>query len=196
MQDIKRCGWVNLKNPAYVDYHDNEWGKASYDDSYFFEMLVLESFQAGLSWECILNKRESFRKAFDGFDYKKISLYTDEKIEELAANKDIVRNRRKIRAAISNAKIFMDIQSEYGSFSDYIWHFTNGRQVINRDGALRATSPLSDAVSKELKKLGMKFVGSTIIYSYLQAVGVIDDHEPQCFCCGCLKKNRKTASED
>lgn len=195
MQDIKRCGWVNLKNPAYVDYHDNEWGKASYDDSYFFEMLVLESFQAGLNWECILNKRESFRKAFDGFDYKKIALYTDEKIEELAANKDIVRNRRKIKAAISNAKIFMDIQSEYGSFSDYIWHFTNGRKVINRDGALRATSPLSDAVSKDLKKLGMKFVGSTIIYSYLQAVGVIDDHEPQCFCCGCTDENRKTASE-
>lgn len=183
MSEIRRCSWVNMKNPLYIHYHDDEWGKGLYDDSYFFEMLVLESFQAGLSWECILNKREAFRLAFDGFDYRKVAAYTEDKVEELIGNKDIVRNRRKISAAINNAKIFMDIQKEYGSFSDYIWQFTNGKQIVNRDGVLRATSELSDVISKDLQKRGMKFVGSTIIYSYLQAVGVIDDHEPGCFCC-------------
>lgn len=180
MEDIKRCRWVNLKNPLYVHYHDNEWGKPHYDDSYFYEMLLLESFQAGLSWECILNKREAFRRAFDGFDYRKIAGYTDDKIAELMNNKDIVRNRLKIKAAIKNAGIFMAVQSEYGSFAEYIWHFTGGKQVINADGIVRADSELSDAVSKDLKKRGMSFVGSTIIYSYLQAVGVINDHEPEC----------------
>lgn len=180
MSELKRCRWVNLDNPLYVHYHDEEWGKPHYDDGYFFEMLVLESFQAGLSWECVLNKREAFRAAFDGFDYKKIAAYTLEKMEELAANKNIIRNKLKIRAAVSNAAVFMDIQKEYGSFSKYIWHFTDGKQIINRDGIPRATSDLSDQVSKDLKKRGMKFVGSTIIYSYLQAVGVIDDHEPEC----------------
>lgn len=180
MRELKRCGWVNLDNPLYVHYHDEEWGKQHYDDDYFFEMLVLESFQAGLSWECVLNKREAFRAAFDGFDYKKIAAYTSEKMEELAADKNIIRNKLKIKAAVSNAAVFMEIQKEYGSFSKYIWHFTDGKQIINRDGVLRATSDLSDKVSKDLKKRGMKFVGSTIIYSYLQAVGVIDDHEPEC----------------
>lgn len=183
MSEIRRCSWVNMKNPLYIHYHDAEWGKGHYDDGYFFEMLVLESFQAGLSWECILNKREAFRRAFDGFDYRKIAAYTEDKVEELISNRDIVRNRLKIRAAINNAKIFMDIQKEYGSFSDYIWQFTGGKQIVNRDGVLRATSELSDVISKDLQKRGMKFVGSTIIYSYLQAVGVIDDHEPGCFCC-------------
>lgn len=158
-------------------------GKPHYDDSYLYEMLLLESFQAGLSWECILNKREAFREAFDGFDYRKIAGYTDEKLEELAKNSAIVRNRLKIRAAVNNARIFMDIQAEFGSFSDYIWHFTDGRQIVNRDGIIRATSELSDTVSADLKKRGMRFVGSTIIYSYLQAVGVIDDHEPDCDFC-------------
>lgn len=180
MSEKKRCSWVNLKNPLYVHYHDKEWGKPHYEDSYFFEMLLLESFQAGLSWECILNKRESFRQAFDGFDYKKVAVYTEEKMEELMNNQSIVRNRRKIQAAVNNAAIFMDIQKEYGSFSDYIWHYTEGKQIVNRDGILRATSELSDSISKDLQKRGMKFVGSTIIYSYLQAVGVIDDHEPDC----------------
>lgn len=183
MNDLKRCSWVNLKNPLYVGYHDNEWGKPHYDDGYFFEMLLLESFQAGLSWECILNKREAFRTAFDGFDYRRIAAYTDEKLEELAQNSAIVRNRRKIRAAVVNAQIFMEIQREFGSFSDYIWHFTGGKQIVNRDGVIRATSELSDAVSDDLRKRGMKFVGSTIMYSYLQAVGVIDDHEPCCDFC-------------
>lgn len=180
MRELKRCGWVNLDNPLYVHYHDEEWGKQHYDDGYFFEMLVLESFQAGLSWECVLNKREAFRAAFDGFDYKKIAAYTQEKMDELAADKNIIRNKLKIKAAVSNAAVFMEIQKEYGSFSKYIWHFTDGKQIVNRDGVIRATSDLSDQVSKDLKKRGMKFVGSTIIYSYLQAVGVIDDHEPEC----------------
>lgn len=188
MHKTKRYQWVNMNNPAYVSYHDNEWGKPNYDDTYLFEMLVLESFQAGLSWECILNKREAFRKAFDEFDYKKIVRYADEKINELANNKSIVRNRMKIKAAINNAGIFMTIQKEYGSFSSYIWHFTNGNQVINRDGTVHTALPLSHAVSKDLKKRGMKFVGPTIIYSYLQAVGVINDHEPDCFCCDLTNK--------
>ena len=182
MDEVKRCGWVNLKNPAYIHYHDNEWGRPHYDDPYFFEFLVLESFQAGLSWECILNKREAFRAAFDGFDVAKVASYGPDKLAALAQDAAIVRNKLKIAAAVHNAAIFLAIQKEYGSFSAYIWHFTNGEQIVNRDGIVRATSPLSDAVSKDLKKRGMKFVGSTIIYSYLQAVGIIDDHEEQCFC--------------
>lgn len=180
MCTVKRCSWVNEKNPRYVRYHDEEWGKPHYDDRYFFEMLVLESFQAGLSWECVLNKREAFRNAFDGFDCGKVAQYTEEKIGQLAADAGIIRNRRKIRAAVSNAAVFLDIQRKYGSFSDYIWRFTDGKQVVNRDGVVRATSELSDAVSHDLKRRGMKFVGSTIIYSYLQAVGVVDDHEAGC----------------
>lgn len=182
MSEQKRCKWVNMNNPAYIHYHDHEWGKPHYDDGYFFEMLILESFQAGLSWECILNKRDAFRKAFDGFDYHKVAEYSTEKMAELAADKQIVRNKLKIKAAVNNASIFMKIQKEYGTFSAYIWHFTNGKQIINRDGISRATSNLSDQVSEDLKQRGMKFVGSTIIYSYLQAVGVIDDHEPECGC--------------
>lgn len=182
MEGLKRCGWVNLRNPSYVHYHDEEWGRPHYDDGYFFEMLTLEAFQAGLSWECILNKREAFRRAFDGFDYTKIVAYDQAKMETLARDKGIVRNKLKIAATVHNAAVFMDIQKEYGSFSDYMWHFTDGRQIVNRDGIVRATSPLSDMVSKDLKKRGMKFAGSTIIYSYLQAVGIVDDHEAGCFC--------------
>lgn len=178
---MNRCSWVNLKNPVYVRYHDSEWGVPSYDDRYLFEMLILESFQAGLSWECILNKRESFRKAFDGFDPEKIKDYTDADTERLMSDTGIVRNRRKIEAASKNAGVFLCIASEFGSFSNYIWSFTGGKRIVNRDGVLRATSPLSDAVSSDLKRRGMNFVGSTIIYSYLQAVGIIDDHEPDCF---------------
>ncbi len=180
MAEIKRCCWVNLKNPLYVRYHDEEWGKPNDDENYLFEMLLLESFQAGLSWECVLNKREAFRKAFDGFDYTKIANYSPEKQAELAQDKGIIRNRLKIKAAVNNAAIFMEIQREYGTFANYIKKFTGGKQTVNRDGVLRATSPLSDEISKDLQKRGMRFVGSTIIYSYLQAVGVIDDHEPEC----------------
>ena len=175
-----RCKWVNEKNEIYIKYHDEEWGVPSFDDKYLFEMLLLESFQAGLSWECILNKRENFRDAFDNFDYTKISNYDENKIEELKNNAGIVRNKRKIIAAINNAKIFIQIQKEFGSFSKYIWNFTNGEVIKNIDNNFVTTSPLSDAVSKDLSKRGMKFVGSTIIYSYLQAIGVINDHELNC----------------
>lgn len=178
---MKRCKWVNLNNAKYVDYHDNEWCVCVYDDKLLFEMLILESFQAGLSWECILNKREFFREAFDNFDVNMISKYDDKKINELLNNKNIVRNRNKILASVGNAKIFLSIQKEWGSFSKYIWHFTEGKVVKNIDNCLKTTSELSDVVSNDLKKKGMKYTGSTIIYSYLQSIGVIDDHELDCF---------------
>ena len=177
---MRRCAWVDLQNPLYVAYHDHEWGVPSYEDAYLFEMLLLESFQAGLSWACVLNKREAFRKAFDDFDCTKISQYTDERVDALMQNRDIIRNRRKITAAIRNAAVFMDIQKEYGSFSRYIWHFTEDKVIRYEDGEIRATSPLSDEISNDLKNRGMSFVGSTIIYAYLQAIGVIYDHEPTC----------------
>ena len=175
-----RCKWVNLNNPIYIKYHDEEWAVPSFSDDYLFEMLILEGFQAGLSWECVLNKRSSFRKAFDNFDYKKIAKYSKEKEEELQNNHNIIRNKLKIKASINNAKVFIEIQKEYGSFSNYIWHFTNNKIIKNKDDNLKTTSPLSDEISKDLKKRGMKFVGSTIIYSYLQAIGVINDHELNC----------------
>lgn len=177
---MNRCSWVNLNNKIYVDYHDNEWSIPSYDDRYLFEMLILEGFQAGLSWECILNKRKDFKKAFDSFDYKKVCKYDDKKVNELLNNEKIIRNKLKINAAITNAKIFMDIRKEYKTFSNYIWSFTNNKTIINKDDNFKTTSPLSDEVSKDLKKRGMKFVGSTIIYSYLQAIGIINDHELKC----------------
>lgn len=177
---MNRCKWVNLNNKLYVDYHDSEWGVPSYDDNYLFEMLVLESFQAGLSWECILNKREFFRKAFDDFSYEKVASYGDEKIKELLSNKDIVRNKLKIKAVINNAMVFIDIRKEFGSFSNYIWSFTEDKTIVNNDDKIKTTSDLSDMVSFDLKKRGMKFVGSTIIYSYLQAIGIINDHELNC----------------
>lgn len=175
---MKRCFWCNLNNPKYVKYHDEEWGVPSHDDDYLFEMLLLESFQAGLSWECILNKRESFREAFDNFDYNLIANYNDEKLEELKNNKNIIRNKLKIASSVNNAKIFISIQKEFGSFDKYIWKFTNNK-VIKGDGT-KTTSPLSDEISKDLSKRGMKFVGSTIIYSYLQAIGIINDHTSEC----------------
>lgn len=177
---MKRCKWVNLNNQLYIDYHDKEWGIPHYDDKYMFEFLILESFQAGLSWECILNKRQAFRQAFDDFDYNKISKYNDNKIEELLRNPNIIRNKLKIKASINNAKIFMEIQKECKSFSNYIWSFTENKVIENLDDNLKTSSELSDIVSKDLQKRGMKFVGTTIIYSYLQAVGVINDHELEC----------------
>lgn len=178
MSDIKRCKWCNLKNSIYIQYHDEEWGVPNFDEQYLFEMLILESFQAGLSWECVLGKREAFRKAFDGFNAEKIAIYGDDKIAELQNNKDIIRNKLKIRAAVNNAKIFLGIEKEYGSFREYLKGFTNEKQIIEVD---KTTSPLSDALSADLVKRGMKFVGSTIIYSYLQAIGVIFSHEKECF---------------
>ena len=174
----KRCKWCNLKNPLYVRYHDEEWGVPTYDDGELFELLVLESFQAGLSWETILNKRVHFRKAFDSFDPQKICEYGPEKVEELMMDKGIVRNRRKIEAAIRNARIFLDIQAEWGTFSDYMWHFSGGK-VICEVGETR--SELSDQISKDLQKRGMTFVGTTIIYAYLQSMGMVYSHDPECY---------------
>ena len=173
-----RCWWANPKNETYIHYHDAEWGIPVYDDHKLFEMLVLESFQAGLSWECVLNKREAFRKAFDDFDLEKVCAYDEEKIASLIENPEIIRNRLKIQAAVNNAKVFLSLQDEYGSFSDYLWHWTNG-EVIYEIG--KSSSPLSDAVSKDLKRRGMKFAGTTIIYAYMQAVGVIFSHNEECF---------------
>ena len=178
-QDGKnRCHWANPKNALYIRYHDKEWGVPLYDDHKLFEMLILECFQAGLSWECVLNKREAFRAAFDGFDLEKVCSYSEEKIEELKINPLIIRNRLKIQAAVTNAKVFRGIQKEYGSFSEYLWHWTGGKVIFENN---RTTSPLSDEISKDLKKRGMKFVGTTVVYSYLQAVGVISSHEDGCF---------------
>lgn len=175
---MQRCFWCNLKNPQYIEYHDNEWGILRLDDAYLFEMLLLESFQAGLSWECVLNKREAFRNAFDLFDYKKIALYDEEKVQMLLSDPKIIRNKLKIRAAITNAKIFIDIKNEYGSFLDYIKLFWDGSIIYDN---VSLTSLLSDAISKDLKKRGMKFLGSTIMQSFLQAVGIFNSHTNECF---------------
>lgn len=173
-----RCKWCNPKNPKYIKYHDKEWGTLNFEEKYLYEMLILESFQAGLSWECVLNKREDFEKAFDNFDINKIIKYDDQKIEELLQNKKIIRNKLKIKATINNSKIFKQIQKEYGTFSKYLETFTKGK-IIYEIG--KTTSELSDKISKDLQKRKMKFVGSTIIYSYLQAIGIINSHEKQCF---------------
>lgn len=183
----QRCKWCNLKNPVYVSYHDQEWGVPTYDDGRLLEFLILEPFQAGLSWETILCRRESFREAFDRYDLNRICGYGEEKITELLNNEAIIRNRRKIEAAVGNAKVFRDIQREWGSFSDYIWHFTDGN-VVYESG--RTSSALSDAVTRDMKKRGMTFVGTTTIYAYLQAVGIIYSHDPDCF----LYKKGKTNS--
>lgn len=166
-----------MKNPLYVEYHDNEWGIENHDDGYLFEMLILESFQAGLSWECILNKRENFRAAYDNFDLDKVCAYDNDKINELYENKGIVRNKLKINASVSNARIFRDIAAEFGSFDNYLKSFTGGKVLYETD---KTTNPLSDSISADLKKRGMKFVGSTIIYSFLQAVGIIYSHDKDC----------------
>ena len=173
-----RCCWANPKNERYIRYHDEEWGVPVHDDRKLFEMLILECFQAGLSWECVLNKRAAFREAFDGFDVEKVCAYNEEKLEVLRNNSHIIRNRLKIQAAVTNAQVFHEIQKEYGSFSDYLWHWTDGR-VIQETG--KTSSELSDVISKDLKKRGMKFVGTTVVYAYLQAIGVIWSHEDECF---------------
>ncbi|CUO78070.1 DNA-3-methyladenine glycosylase 1 [[Eubacterium] contortum] len=178
----KRCFWVDLSSPIYIEYHDKEWGIPVYDDEKLYEMFLLETFQAGLSWITILKKREFFREAFDGFDVKKIAAYGTEKVEELMQNPQIIRNRGKITAAVHNATIFMDIQKEYGSFSGYLWGFTDGKIIINQADTIPVKTELSDRISKDLKKRGMRYVGSVTIYSYLQAVGVVNDHDKNCFC--------------
>ena len=174
---IKRCSWVTDEE-TYIKYHDEEWGVPTHDDYELFEMLILESFQTGLSWITILKKRENFRKAFDNFDYVKISEYKEDKINELKENEGIIRNKGKINAAVNNAKIFIEIQKEFESFDSYIWGFTGG-EIIRAE--YKTESELSKTISKDLKKRGMKFVGPTIIYSYLESIGIIDNHQKDCF---------------
>ncbi len=178
MNDKKRCSWCNLKNSLYIDYHDNEWCVPNFDDKYLYEMLILESFQAGLSWECVLNKREAFRKAYDNFELDKVTAYDDNKVHELMNNKDIIRNKRKITASVSNSRIFRDIVSEYGSFFNYLRTFIADIPLYETG---KTTNDISDSVSKDLQGRGMKFVGSVIIYSYLQAIGVIYSHDRECY---------------
>jgi DNA-3-methyladenine glycosylase I len=178
-----RCGWCK-GDALYQKYHDEEWGVPVKDDGLLFEFLILETFQAGLSWITVLRKRENFRQAFDHFDYKKIADYGEPKIESLLENTGIIRNKLKIRATITNAQAFMALQKEFGSFSNYIWGFVNDRPIknnlINYKNA-PAHTPLSDAISKDLKKRGFKFVGSTVIYAHMQATGMVNDHEVNCF---------------
>ena len=182
--EIIRCGWSE-KDDLYRKYHDEEWGKPVYDDATIFEFLVLESFQAGLSWYTILKKRENFNRAFDHFDYQKIALYSDEKVEKLMNNAGIVRNKLKILATINNAQKFLEVQQEFGSFSKYIWDFVDGKPIINQPKTLQdvpATTEISDALSKDLKKRGFKFLGSTVMYSHMQATGMVNDHLVDCHC--------------
>ncbi|KAB8151153.1 DNA-3-methyladenine glycosylase I [Kordia sp. TARA_039_SRF] len=183
LTDKKRCTWCG-NDPLYVAYHDEEWGVPVYDDERLFEFLILETFQAGLSWITILRKRENFRKAFDNFDYKKIAQYGDEKFERLLNDKGIIRNKLKIKATITNAQAFMNIQEEFGSFSKYIWQFTDGKPIQNAfktSKEVPATTEISDKLSKDLKKKGFKFVGSTVIYAHMQATGMVNDHTTDCF---------------
>lgn len=183
MEDKIRCKWC-VGIDIYEKYHDEEWGVPVYDDQKLFEFLILETFQAGLSWITILKKRDNFKLAFDAFDYKKVALYTEDKIQELMLNAGIIRNQLKIRAAVSNAVAFMKTQEEFGTFSNYIWQFTDGKPIINNVQTLKdipATTPLSDAISKDLKKRGFKFVGSTVVYAHMQATGMVDDHVADCW---------------
>lgn len=165
----------------YESYHDEEWGRPSHDDHHLFEMLILEGFQAGLPWLTILKKREAFRNAFDGFEVEKVASYQEEKLDSLMKDVGIVRNRRKIEASVINARIFIEIQKEYGSFDAYLWHFTQYQVMYDNQETIPSHTPLSDEISNDLKRRGMKFVGTTIIYAYLQAVGVVNSHEPGCY---------------
>jgi len=179
-----RCPWCHGVNDAYVDYHDDEWGMPARDDATQFEFLILEGAQAGLSWSTVLNKRAGYRRAFADFDPVKVARFTPSRIEKLIANPAIIRNRLKIRSAVTNAQAFLAIQAEFGSFSDYIWGFVDGSPVVNRWRRQRdvpATSPISDSLSKDLKQRGLKFVGSTIMYAHMQATGMVNDHLVDCF---------------
>ena len=176
--DKPRCKWCNTKNPLYVEYHDSEWGAMRFDDDYLYEMLILESYQVGLSWECVLNKRESFREAYDNFDISRVMTYDDDKMAELKSNKAIIRNERKIKSSIKNSIIFHEIAREFGSFGNYLKTFTKGETIYEIG---KTTNALSDSISHDLQARGMRFVGSVIIYSYLQAIGVIYSHDEECF---------------
>lgn len=178
-----RCSWVG-NNPLYIQYHDEEWGVPLHDEQKLFEFLILETFQAGLSWITVLKKRENFRKAFDNFDCQKISNYTQNKVDELLVDTGIIRNKLKIKATISNAQAFIKIQKEFGSFSTYIWDFVNGKPIKNSwklNSEVPANTILSDNISKDLKKRGFKFVGTTVIYAHMQATGMVNDHTIDCF---------------
>ncbi|MFD0990258.1 DNA-3-methyladenine glycosylase I [Mariniflexile jejuense] len=183
MVEKHKCGWC-IGDVLYEAYHDQEWGVPVYDDATIFEFLILETFQAGLSWITILRKRENFRAAFDDFDYKKIATYNQDKIDALLQDAGIIRNKLKIYATVTNAQLFMKIQEEYGSFSKYIWRFVDGKPIKNKIKNYKeapATTPESDALSKDLKKRGFKFVGSTVMYAHMQATGMVNDHEVGCF---------------
>ena len=180
--ELKRCCWADPSLDLYTAYHDQEWGRPEHNDRKLFEMLILEGFQAGLSWITILKKREAFRKVFDDFDPSVVAGYGPEKLEALMSDPGIVRNRRKIEASVTNASVFLEIQKEFGSFDRYLWDFTQGQIILNTDDVVRASSNLSDRISADLKRRGMKFVGTVIIYSFLQAVGVVNDHETGCWC--------------
>ncbi len=179
---MKRCEWPNLENSQiYIDYHDNEWGVASRDDKHLFEMFVLESFHCGLSWLLILKKREFFRQAFDNFDAEKIASYDEEKIASLLLDKGIVRNKAKILATIANAKAYLKVKAEFGSFSDYLWGFVDNKQQCTPFDGTVTRNELSDTVAKDLKKRGFKFMGTVTCFSYLEAVGIMNNHASYCF---------------
>lgn len=178
-----RCGWC-MGDPLYENYHDEEWGVPVYDDDKLFEFLILETFQAGLSWITVLRKRDNFRKAFDDFDYKKVARYSEKKIESLLQDAGIIRNKLKVRATVTNAQAFLEVQKEFGSFSNYIWNFVDGKPIKNAFRSLDeipANTSLSDAISKDLKVRGFKFVGTTVIYAHMQATGMVNDHVQDCF---------------
>lgn len=177
--DKVRCSWA--KSPLMQSYHDTEWSVPTRDDQKLYEMLLLEAFQAGLSWQVVLSKRENFRRAFDDFDAHKIASYGEDKIDSLLKDAGLIRCRRKIEGAIVNARCFLAIQREFGTFADYLYSFTGGQVLANHTGTIVVTSPVSDALSRDLRRRGMKYMGSVTVYSYLQAVGIVNDHEPQCF---------------
>lgn len=184
MENIIRCEWAGNEQ-IYVDYHDNEWGRPEHDDRKLFEMLILEGMQAGLSWITILKKRENFRRAFDNFDPEKVAKYDDKKLAALLGNAGIIRNRLKLAAAVANARAFLEVRREFGSFDKFIWSYVGNTPIVNRPKTLAdvpASTQLSDRISRDLKKRGFKFVGSTIVYSFMQAVGMVDDHVVSCFC--------------
>lgn len=183
MDDKHRCGWVN-EDPLYIRYHDEEWGVPVRTDRKMFEFLLLETFQAGLSWYTILRKREAFRSAFEDFNYHKIAAYGDEEVQRLMTDEGIIRNRQKIEASINNAQVFMQVQKAHGSFCNFLWEYVNHLPIQNRwknTGEVPATTPLSDRLSSDLKKLGFKFVGSTTVYAHMQAAGLVNDHTLDCF---------------
>lgn len=187
-----RCEWVNGGNELYYEYHDDEWGVPIHDDRMLFEFLILEGAQAGLSWATVLNKREGYRKAFDNFDLKKVSKYDQTKIDALLQNPEIIRNKLKVNATVVNAGLILDMQKEFGSFDAYIWQFVGGKTIQNKwqdMSEVPVSTPESDAMSKDLKKRGFKFIGTTICYAFMQATGMVNDHSMDCFC---FDKNKKT----